>query len=69
MRLFKQDLSAEQIAGRLEVVYPEQAEKQASTSTIYTVLYGETAKDSGLKSISGKPAQTEGGKRPSWPDT
>jgi hypothetical protein len=38
--LFKQDLSADQIAGRLEEVYPEQAEKQASTSTIYIFLYG-----------------------------
>jgi IS30 family transposase len=49
MRLFKQDLAADQIAGRLKVVYPEQPEKQASTSTIYTFLYGETAKDLALK--------------------
>jgi IS30 family transposase len=38
MRLFKQDLSGEQIAGRLEVLYPGQEGKQASTSTIYTYL-------------------------------
>jgi IS30 family transposase len=41
MGLFKQDLSANQISGRLAVLYPEQPEKQASTSTIYTCLYGE----------------------------
>jgi IS30 family transposase len=44
MRLFKQDLSADQISGRLEVLYPGQRGKQASTSTVYTCLYGETAK-------------------------
>jgi IS30 family transposase len=49
MRLFKQDLSADQISGRLGVVYPGQPEKQASTSTIYTCLYRETAKDPALK--------------------
>jgi IS30 family transposase len=49
MSLFKQDLSADQISGRLEVLYPEQPEKQASTSTVYACLYGETAKDPALK--------------------
>jgi IS30 family transposase len=49
MRLFKHDLSADQISGRLEVLYPEQPEKQASISTIYTCLYGETAKDPEMK--------------------
>jgi IS30 family transposase len=49
MKLFKQDLSADQIAGRLKAACPEQPEKQASTSTIYTFLYRETAKDSALK--------------------
>jgi IS30 family transposase len=38
MMLFKQDLSADQIAGRLGVLYPGQREKQASPSTIYTYL-------------------------------
>jgi IS30 family transposase len=37
MKLFKQDLSADRISGRLAVLYPEQPEKQASTSTISTV--------------------------------
>jgi IS30 family transposase len=49
MRLFKQDQSADQISGRLEVLYPKQPEKQASPSTIYTFLYWETAKYPGLK--------------------
>jgi IS30 family transposase len=47
--LFKQDLSADQISGRLEVLYPEQPEKQASPSAIYTFLYGERAKDPALQ--------------------
>ncbi|MHB9296077.1 putative transposase, IS30 family [Pillotina sp. SPG140] len=47
--LFKKDLSPEQISGRLGVVYPEQSEMQASTSTIYTHLYQETAEDKSLK--------------------
>ncbi|MDR1986764.1 MAG: hypothetical protein LBP88_07330 [Treponema sp.] len=42
MRLFPQDLSPEQISGRLGVLYPEKKKKQASPSTIYTVLYRET---------------------------
>jgi IS30 family transposase len=49
MRLFKQDLSADHIAGRLEALYPEQREKQASTSTVYACLYEETAKNPALK--------------------
>jgi IS30 family transposase len=49
MRLFKQDLSADQISVRLGVLYPEQKEKQASLSTIYPYLYRERAKDPGLK--------------------
>ena len=32
--LFKKDLSADQISSRLEVLYPEQPEKRASTSAI-----------------------------------
>ena len=42
--LFKKDRSPDQNAGRLEVLYPEQSEEQASTSTISTHLYQETAK-------------------------
>jgi IS30 family transposase len=49
MGLFKQDLSPDQISGRLRVLYPEQQEKQASTSTIYPCLYRETANDPSLK--------------------
>jgi IS30 family transposase len=49
MSLFKQDLSADQISGRLGVLYPGQKGKQASPSTIYSCLYGETAKDPELK--------------------
>jgi IS30 family transposase len=37
-RLFKQDLSPDQISGRLEVLYPERPEKQASTSTVYACV-------------------------------
>jgi IS30 family transposase len=49
MRLFKQDLSADQISGWLGVLYPERKEKQASPSTIYTCLYRETAKAPEMK--------------------
>jgi IS30 family transposase len=42
MRLFKQDLPPDQISGRLGTVYPDQKEKQASPSTIYTCIYRET---------------------------
>jgi IS30 family transposase len=48
-RLFKQDLSADQILSRLEVLYPDRREKQASPSTIYASLYRETAKDPEMK--------------------
>jgi IS30 family transposase len=47
--LFKQDLSADQISGRLEALYPDNPEKQASLSTIYTWLYRETTQDPALK--------------------
>jgi IS30 family transposase len=49
MRLFKQDLSADQIAGRLRVHYPDRKEQQASPSTIYTAIYRETAKTPSLR--------------------
>jgi IS30 family transposase len=45
MSLFKQDLSADQISGRLRILYPERKEQQASPSTIYRQVYQETAKD------------------------
>jgi IS30 family transposase len=71
--LFKQDLSADQIAGRLEALYPDQPEKRASPSTIYTYLYRETAKDPALKEHfrqkTGKTAPSEGDERPPGPDT
>jgi IS30 family transposase len=41
MGLFKQDLSPDQISSRLRVLYPEQQEKQASTSTIYSASTGK----------------------------
>jgi hypothetical protein len=47
--VFKQDLSADQISGRLKVVYPERKEKQASPSTIYTGIYRETERDPALR--------------------
>jgi IS30 family transposase len=49
MDLFKQDLSPDQISGRLGVLYPFQPEKQASPSTIYACIYRETAKDPELR--------------------
>jgi IS30 family transposase len=49
MRLFKRDLSADQISGRLTALYPGQPEKQASPSTVYTCLYRETAKNPAMK--------------------
>jgi IS30 family transposase len=49
MRLFKRDLSADRISGRLAALRPEQPGKQASTSTVCACLYGETAKDPLLK--------------------
>jgi IS30 family transposase len=64
MRLFKQDLSADRIAGRLEVLYPGQEGRQASTSTIYTCLYEETAREPTLKEHfrqgQGKPRKRKG---------
>jgi IS30 family transposase len=64
MKLFKQDLSADRISGRLVVLYPEQPEKQASTSTVYTCLYGEMARDPTLKEHfrqgQGKPRKRKG---------
>jgi IS30 family transposase len=66
MSLFKQDLSADQISGRLGVRYPDQREKQASTSTIYTYLYEETAKTPMLKEHfrqkQAKPRRRKGAK-------
>jgi IS30 family transposase len=49
MTLFKQDLSADQISGRLGVVYPDQKGKQASPSTTYTYIYRETERDPEMK--------------------
>jgi IS30 family transposase len=49
MRLFKQDLSADQIADRLRVYYPGRKEQQASSSTIYIAIYRETAKTPSLR--------------------
>jgi IS30 family transposase len=48
-KMFKADLSPDQISGRLEVLYPAMPERQASTSTIYKHVYQETAKDPALK--------------------
>jgi IS30 family transposase len=68
MRLFKQDLSADQISDRLGVVYPEQPEKQASPSTVYAYLYREAAKAPELKEhfrqnrASGRGHKTVGGR-------
>jgi IS30 family transposase len=49
MTLFKQVLSADQISGRLGVVYPGQKGKQASPSAIYTYIYWETERDPEMK--------------------
>jgi IS30 family transposase len=49
MRLFKQDLSPDQISGRLGTIYPDQREKQASVSTIYTCIYRETKREPELR--------------------
>jgi IS30 family transposase len=66
MRLFRGDLSPDQISGRLGVVYPEQPERQASTSTIYACLYRETAKDPALRAHfrqkQAKPRKRKGAK-------
>jgi IS30 family transposase len=44
MRLFKQDLSPDQIAGRFKVRYPDRKGQRASPSTIYRHVYQETTK-------------------------
>jgi IS30 family transposase len=66
LRLFKGDLSADQISGRLGVLCPDQPEKQASTSTVYACLYRETAKDSALhehfRQKQAKPRHRKGAK-------
>jgi IS30 family transposase len=66
MRLFKQDLSPDQISGWLGVVCPEQPEKQTSMAAIYTYLYGETAKDPApgehFRQKQGKPRHRKGEK-------
>jgi IS30 family transposase len=70
MRLFKQDLSAGQISGRLGVVYPEQPEKQAPPSTVYACIYRETAKYPVLKERfrqkQAKPRKRKGAKDRRW---
>jgi IS30 family transposase len=48
MALFTQDLSADQISGRLRILHPDRKEKQASPATIYRQVYQETAKTSSL---------------------
>jgi IS30 family transposase len=66
MRLFKQDLSADRIAGRLRVLYPGRKEKWVSVSTIYTGIYRETVRNPALKvhfrQRQAKPRQRKGGK-------
>jgi IS30 family transposase len=48
-KMFKADLSPDQIAGRLKANYPAMPENQASTPTIYQHVYQETAEDPALK--------------------
>jgi IS30 family transposase len=43
--MFKNDLSPDQISGRLGALYPGQPEMRVSTPAVYLYLYGETAKD------------------------
>jgi IS30 family transposase len=66
LRLFKQDLSADQVSGRLGVLYPDQGKKQALPSTIYACLYRETAKDPALREHfrqkQAKPRRRKGAK-------
>jgi IS30 family transposase len=66
MRLFKQDLSADRISGRLQTLYSDQKEKRVLVSTIYTGIYRETARDPALKvhfrQRQAKPRQRKGGK-------
>jgi IS30 family transposase len=67
MRLFKHDLSADQISGRLAALCPEQP---ASTSTIHACLYGERPRcERAFQARAGETAQAEGGRRPRRPDT
>lgn len=49
VKLFKEDYSPEQIAGRLRRDYPDQPEMWASVETIYQYLYGEVRKNPELK--------------------
>jgi IS30 family transposase len=70
MALFKQDRSADQISGRRGVRHPDQREKQASTSTVYTCLYGESPRaERALQTKTGETTPAEGDKRPPWADT
>jgi IS30 family transposase len=46
---FKKDRSPDQIAGRLQVEYPQQAEMRVSAETIYGYLYGEIKEEPELK--------------------
>jgi IS30 family transposase len=48
-KMFKADLSPDQISGRLKANYPAMPEKQASPSTVYKYLYQKTAEDPALK--------------------
>jgi IS30 family transposase len=47
--LFKEDLSPDQISGRLKANHPDKPEKQASASALYKRLYQETAGGPPLK--------------------
>jgi IS30 family transposase len=47
--LFKQDLSADRISGRLGALYSDRKGKRVSPSTIYRYVYQETAKTPSLK--------------------
>jgi IS30 family transposase len=46
---FKKDYSPDQIAGRLKVEYPQQAEMRVSPETIYGYLYQEITEEPELK--------------------
>jgi IS30 family transposase len=67
MRLFKQDLSPDQIAGRLGILYPARKEKQASPSTIYTGIYRETERDPKMR-VHFRQQQTKPRHRKGAPD-
>jgi IS30 family transposase len=45
LAMFKKDLSPEQLAGRLPLLYPADPEIQVSTETIYQYVYHELEKD------------------------